>query len=441
MEQEETKTTAAAGAEMPPEAESWVQLHESELTELMQKQAKAAIAELKRQEKQERKKEKYHNTFTLMKCYRDMAFHIENAISDGQQLELKGMTDEQQRTYLESIRRTRFMGDYGNVQKAYNKARKCKRHRKDVLIFTKDKEENLDKVREDIINLAYEPSKYHYFKVYEPKERQIMALPFYDRVVQHAINNVLEPIFDKRFISQSYACRKGKGMHAASDTLKEWLYEWNKYHPDQPLYAIKADIHHYFQSIDHAVLKTEIRKVIKDAGVLALLDRIIDHNGNMPDGVGIPVGNLTSQLFANIYLDALDQFIKHELGVEAYIRYMDDFVILSPDKEQLRSWLARIEQFLREELRLEFNPKTTILAAKNGIDFVGYKHRATHRKVRKDSIKRIKRTIKKCESGKITKEQLQKSIQSWTGHAGHADSYNLRKKIETLAEAAIEKAA
>lgn len=232
-----------------------------------------------------------------------------------------------------------------------------------------------------------------------------------------------------------------QSMHAASDTLKEWLYEWNKYHPDQPLYAIKADIHHYFQSIDHAVLKTEIRKVIKDAGVLALLDRIIDHNGNMPDGVGIPVGNLTSQLFANIYLDALDQFIKHELGVEAYIRYMDDFVILSPDKEQLRSWLARIEQFLREELKLEFNPKTTILAAKNGIDFVGYKHRATHRKVRKDSIKRIKRTIKKCESGKITKEQLQKSIQSWTGHAGHADSYNLRKKIETLAEAAIEKAA
>lgn len=182
------------------------------------------------------------------------------------------------------------MGDYGNVQKAYNKARKCKRHRKDVLIFTKDKEENLDKVREDIINLAYEPSK-------------------------------------------------------------------------------------------------------------------------------------------------------HELGVEAYIRYMDDFVILSPDKEQLRNWLARIEQFLREELKLEFNPKTTMLAAKNGIDFVGYKHRATHRKVRKDSIKRIKRTIKKCESGKITKEQLQKSIQSWTGHAGHADSYNLRKKIETLAEAAIEKAA
>ena len=119
----------------------------------------------------------------------------------------------------------------------------------------------------------------------------------------------------------------------------------------------------------------------------------------------------------------------------------ETYIALSKNYAAVINWLARIEHFLREELKLEFNPKTTILAAKNGIDFVGYKHRATHRKVRKDSIKHIKRTIKKCESGKITKEQLQKSIQSWTGHAGHADSYNLRKKIETLAEAAIEKAA
>lgn len=331
------------------------------------------------------------------------------------------------------------MADCGNVQKAYNKARKCKRYRKDVLIFTKDKEENLDRVRNDILGLAYEPGEYRYFKVYEPKERQIMALPFYDRVVQHAINNVLEPIFNKRFISHSYACRKDKGMHAASDALQCWLYDWDKYHKDQPLYAIKADIHHYFQSITHEILKAEIRNIIKDKQALVLIERIIDHNGQMPDGVGIPVGNLTSQLFANIYLNKLDQYAKHMLGVGMYVRYMDDFIILSPDKEKLRYWLAEIERFLRDELRLELNPKTTILAAKNGIDFVGYKHRATHRKVRPDSIKRIKKTIKKYERGKITKEQLQKSIQSWTGHAGHADSYNLRKKIITLAQAAEEK--
>lgn len=338
----------------------------------------------------------------------------------------------------QSITLSEAMADYGNVQKAYNKARKCKRYRKDVLMFTTDKEENLEKVRNAILNLDYEPSEYRYFKVYEPKERLIMALPFYDRVIQHAINNVLEPIFNKRFIFHSYACRKGKGMHGASDALQELLYNWQKFHQDQPLYAIKADIHHYFQSINHDVLKAEIRKVIKDAGTLELIDRIIDHNGNMPEGIGIPVGNLTSQLFANIYLDKLDKFIKHTLGVKDYIRYMDDFIILSPDKDQLREWLAAIERFLRDELKLELNPKTTILAAKNGIDFVGYKHRATHRKVRRDSIKRIKRTIKKCECGKITKEQMQKSIQSWTGHAGHADSYNLRKKIKTLAAAAMD---
>lgn len=339
----------------------------------------------------------------------------------------------------ERITLVEAMADYGNVQKAYNKARKCKRYRKDVLIFTKDKEENLETVRNDILGLSYEPSEYRYFKVYEPKERQIMALPFYDRVVQHAINNVLEPIFNQRFIFHSYACRKTKGMHAASDTLQEWLYEWQKFHPDQPLYAIKADIHHYFQSINHDVLKAEIRKVIKDAGALVLIDRIIDHNGQMPGGVGIPVGNLTSQLFANIYLNKLDQYIKHTLGAKYYMRYMDDFILLSPDKEQLRRWLADIERFLRDELKLELNPKTTILAAKNGIDFVGYKHRATHRKVRPDSVKRIKKTIKKYESGKITKEQLQKSIASWTGHAGHADSYNLQKKVIALADEAIQR--
>ena len=328
------------------------------------------------------------------------------------------------------------MGDYGNVQKAYNKARKCKRHRKDVLIFTKDKEENLDKVREDILNLAYEPSEYHYFKVYEPKERQIMALPFYDRVVQHAINNVLEPIFDKRFISQSYACRKGKGMHAASDTLKEWLYEWNKYHPDQPLYANKADIHHYFQSIDHAVLKTEIRKVIKDAGVLALLDRIIDHNGNMPDGVGIPVGNLTSQLFANIYLDALDQFIKHELGVEAYIRYMDDIIILHPDKKYLEKIKNKIADFLGNKLHLQLNKKTCIRPTSMGIEFVGFRIWSTHVKLRKKTAKKLKRRLKYMfaayHAGEIDKDTLDRSVASYRGILQHFNSYGMRQSLNEL---------
>lgn len=329
--------------------------------------------------------------------------------------------------------------DYSNLLLSYNKARRGKRYRKEVLNYTQKKEENLQRTQAELIELTYNPSGYRYFKVYEPKERQIMALPFYDRVVQHAINNVLEPIFEKRFYRHSYACRKGKGSHAASDTLQKWLYDWEKYHKGEKLYAIKADIHAYFKSINHDRLKKEIRRVIKDENVLLLTDRIIDHNGEMPDGTGIPVGNLTSQLFANVYLDALDKYVKEVLGVKKYIRYMDDFIILSPDIEQLKDWLQKIEAFINTELLLSFNPKTTIVCASTGgIDFVGYKHRATHKKVRKDSIKRIKRTIKQYERGETTKESLQKSICSWTGHAGHADSYHLREKIIALADRTIK---
>lgn len=328
------------------------------------------------------------------------------------------------------------MCSYDNILIAYNKARKCKRYRPEVLRFTRAKEEKIEKVRRDIKELTYEQGAYRYFKVYEPKERQIMALPFYDRVVQHAVVNVLEPIFDRRFISHSYACRKGKGMHAASDTLYRWLYDWNKYHQEQPLYAIKADIHQYFRSINHEILKSEIRKTIKDKQALELIERMINGNGDMPDGVGIPVGNLTSQLFANIYLNKLDQFVKHRLKAHYYIRYMDDFVILSPDINELRGWLREIEDFIHKELKLELNPKTTILCCNNGVDFVGYRHRPTHRKVRRDSVKRMKRKIRKYITGKLTKEELQKSLQSWTGHAEHADSYNLRAKINALASTA-----
>lgn len=334
------------------------------------------------------------------------------------------------------VRLIEAMAEYANIQNAYYKARKGKRYRGDVLLFTKDKEENLERVRHDIQELTYQPSAYHYFKVYEPKERQIMALPFHDRVIQHAINNIIEPIFDRRFIYHSYACRAGKGMHSASDNLQNWLHSWARFNTDVPLYAIKADIHHYFQSIDHATLKAEIRKVIKDSSALVLIDRIIEHNGQLPNGTGIPVGNLTSQLFANIYLNKLDQYIKHDLRARYYMRYMDDFLILHHDKDQLRKWLAKIAIYVERELKITLNPKTTILSVKNGIDFLGYKHRPTHRKVRPDSVKRIKRKIRQYKTGKITKEKLERSLASWAGHVGHADSFNLQKKIFALAAAA-----
>lgn len=321
--------------------------------------------------------------------------------------------------------------------KAYHKARKCKRYRPDVLEFEANCEDNLLHAIEVLKDGTYQPGEYRVFKVWEPKERIIMALPFFDRVIQHMIVNFIEPIFEKRFLFHSYACRKGKGVHEASKTLSKWLYELEVVQ-GKKIYAIKGDIHHYFQSVSHDILKAEIRRYISDKALLKILDRIIDHNGIFPPGVGIPVGNLTSQLFANVYLNKLDQFVKHELKVKYYVRYMDDFIILSEDPAELRRILAIIEEFLRRELRLELNPKTTILAAKNGINFVGYIHYKDHKKIRKDARRRLTKLLKAFETGEVEVEYFDRSIESRFGHMEHADTYNYiretKKTIEELKE-------
>lgn len=321
--------------------------------------------------------------------------------------------------------------------KAYHKARKCKRYRPDVLEFEANREDNLFQAIEVLKDGTYQPGEYRVFKVWEPKERIIMALPFFDRVIQHMIVNFIEPIFEKRFLFHSYACRKGKGVHEASKTLSKWLYELEVVQ-GKKIYAIKGDIHHYFQSVSHDILKAEIRRYISDKALLKILDRIIDHNGIFPPGVGILVGNLTSQLFANVYLNKLDQFVKHELKVKYYVRYMDDFIILSEDPAELRRLLAIIEEFLRRELRLELNPKTTILAAKNGINFVGYIHYKDHKKIRKDARRRLTKLLKAFETGEVELEYFDRSIESRFGHMEHADTYNYiretKKTIEELKE-------
>lgn len=171
---------------------------------------------------------------------------------------------------------------------------------------------------------------------------------------------------------------------------------------------------------------------------MKILDRIIDHNGIFPPGVGIPVGNLTSQLFANVYLNKLDQYVKHVLKMKYYVRYMDDFIILSEDPEELRHVLELIEEFLRRELKLELNPKTTILAAKNGINFVGYIHFKDHKRVRKDAMRRLKKLLKAFDTGEVELEDFDRSIESRFGHMKHADSYILieetKEKVKEIKE-------
>ncbi len=315
--------------------------------------------------------------------------------------------------------------DFANLLKAYQLARRNKRYQSEVLRFTKNKEENLINIQNHLIWHSYKQGSYRHFTVTEPKTRLISALPFKDRIVQHAINLIIEPIFDKRFYAHSYACRKGRGMHSASTTLSRWIRHLS--FEGKTVYALKCDIHHYFGSIDHTCLKTAIRTVIKDHELLWLLDLIIDSN---PNGRGIPVGNLTSQLFANFYLDALDKYIKEELHARYYIRYMDDFIILSHSKTELRRAMEDIRIFLFDRLLLTFNPKTTIVSEKNGIDFCGYRHWADHKKVRKSSVRRMHKRIKAYSKGKITKAELRSATTSWLGHVKHADTYFLRQSIK-----------
>lgn len=321
------------------------------------------------------------------------------------------------------------MGTFGNANISFNQAAKCKRFTEEVLAFSMVKEEELLRAKEELKTLSYEQGPYKVFKVFEPKERMIMALPFYDRVVQHMICNVIQPVFEKGFYYHSYACRKGKGMHAASNTLYQWLYE-TEVKSSLKMYAYKGDISKYFASIPHEPLKVECRRYIGDKKALVLMDRIIDHNGILKDGVGIPVGNLTSQLFANVYGNKLDKFCKHVLHIPLYIRYMDDFIILTDDLEQLKEWVKRIEEFLETEMLLHINPKSTILYAKNGIDFCGFIHYTDHKKVRKQSVRRLKKAVKAYEMGEIEKEAFVRQYESRLGHMSHADTYHITKAVE-----------
>jgi retron-type reverse transcriptase len=314
--------------------------------------------------------------------------------------------------------------DFENLELAYKKARRNKRYRNEVLRFTANKEEYLINLQNHLMWETFEVGVYRTFMVTEPKTRIISALPFPDRVVQHAIVNIIEPIFERRMFYHSYACRKGRGLHAASTQLTKWIR--NLSYEGEKLYVLKCDIHHYFQTINHDILKALLARAIDDERTLRLLGKIIDSNGLT---LGIPVGNLTSQLFANIYLDVLDKFVKEQLREKYYIRYMDDFLIISTDPNRLRYVLGEIDSFIIHNLALTLNPSTTMLCANNGIDFVGYRHFYDHKRVRKSNIRRIRKKIKAYNKGTLPTEAFGPLINAWLAHASHADSLRLRESI------------
>lgn len=335
--------------------------------------------------------------------------------------------------------------DFENLYLSYREARKSKRYQNQVLKFSSQLESNLIQIQNELIHKEYTPGEYHQFYVYEPKQRLIMALPFRDRVVQWAIYRQLYPIFDKVFYQYSCACRKGKGTHYAADQLQYWLRKMDR--SPGKTYYLKADIAKYFYRINHKRLIQIIGRKIGCQDTLDLLWTIIkkddgefgiqlgDHHFEKEKikGIGIPIGNLMSQLFANIYLDWLDKYVKHTLRVRHYIRYMDDFVILGKSKKELHRIRKEIEIFLDEYLELKLNNKTAVRPITLGIDFMGYVIWPTHRKLRKSTKKKMRKNIKykkrKYEEGEIEYDELNSTIQSYLGILKHCNSHNLKKKV------------
>lgn len=338
--------------------------------------------------------------------------------------------------------------DFENLYLSYVEARKNKRYRNDVLKYSSNLEENLIQIQNELIYKTYQIGRYREFYVYEPKKRLVMALDFKDRIVQWAIYRNLNPIFDKQFITDSFACRIGKGTHKASDRLQYWLRQVAR--KEQRYYYLKLDISKYFYRIDHGVLMDILKRKIADKDLLWLLDVIIKSNGmkfGLPPGMepdqcdkedrlkdtGMPIGNLTSQMFANLYLNELDQYCKHELRLHYYIRYMDDIIILHPDKRYLHYIKDEIETFINENLKLHLNKKTAIRPISAGIEFVGFRIWPTHRKLKKKSAikmkKRIKYIKKAYKEGRIGFEKVNNTMQSYFGIMQHFNSYKLKKKI------------
>ena len=351
---------------------------------------------------------------------------------------------------------------FENLYAAYLEARKCKRYRHEVLRFSANLEEELLAIQRELQSKTYEIGEYHKFIISEPKKRLIMALRFKDRVVQWAIYRQLNPIFDSQFIYDSYACRIDKGTHAALDRLQYWLRQADRRGKEtgREWYCLKMDITKYFYRVNHATLLRILERKIKDRDLLWLLERIVNCDreafglpldADIAQGAeverltecGMPIGNLTSQMFANLYLNELDQFVKNELHEHCFERYMDDSLILSDSKEKLHEDEKRISEFLETRLKLKLNGKTSIRPIRCGIEFVGFRIWATHIKLRKSSSKKLKRGLKRIQkmyaAGEVTLEEVKPNIMSYYGILQHFNSHKLTRKI--LEEFVLQRAA
>lgn len=302
--------------------------------------------------------------------------------------------------------------DRDNLWLAYRKASAGKRRSLGYLQFRQNDAANIAVLGQRLSDGTYRPEAPRRFFVFEPKRREISALPFVDRVAQHALCNVLEPIFDRVFLPHSYACRVGKGTHAAARRVQSLLRKT----PDA--WILKTDFSKYFASIDREVLSREIRRKIACPRTLALIDVFIP-----PTGVGLPIGNLTSQLAANIYGHILDRWLVHDMGISQFVRYMDDVVIVGHSREAMRLLQAVMQGFVSHAMRLRFS-RWSVQSGAAGVNFCGYRIWPTHKLLRQSSVRRAKRRLANFDAAGDAAGR-QQFLAAWIGHARHANTHNL----------------
>lgn len=331
--------------------------------------------------------------------------------------------------------------EFENLLGAARKAQRGKRFRPPVLAFNYNLEGELFQLQRELRSRTYQPGAYKHFEIYEPKRRIISAAPYRDRVVHHALCNIIIPIFEPTFIATSYANRVGYGTHRA-------LRQFVRYARSSP-YVLQCDIRKYFPSIDIAILKQQIRRKLKCRDTLWLIDTILDSPNFHETPIeyfpgdslltplerpkGLPIGNLTSQFFANVYLNRFDHFVKETLKVRKYLRYVDDFALFGSDREFLAQCRDRIENELAT-LRLKIHPvKSQLFQTRHGASFVGFRVLRDRIRVRNYNLQmgrdRLKRLQADYAAGKISAAQVSQSLQSWNAHLSHGDTWRLREQI------------
>ncbi|HEY4505723.1 MAG TPA: reverse transcriptase/maturase family protein [Candidatus Paceibacterota bacterium] len=296
-----------------------------------------------------------------------------------------------------------------------------KKSRKDVQVFQQHLMENIISLHTDLVEKRYKHSDYEAFNISDPKPRNIHKASVRDRLLHHALYRVLYPYFDKRFTSDSYSCRLDRGTHKALETFQKFSYKVSKNRTKQ-IWILKCDVRKFFASIDHAVLMKILTGYITGRNTLWLLSEIVSSFSSTRKNFGLPLGNLTSQLLVNIYMNEFDQYMKHRIKAKYYIRYADDFVILSHDKKELESILLQIGDFLLTRLKLQLHPdKIFIRTLASGVDFLGWVNFHDHKVLRTITKRRMLRSVKD--------ESRIEVVQSYRGLLSHGNARKLINKI------------